>query len=193
MKTPPVTPEDWAGPLGQFLTLVLRSIGHEQKLQWHVPAERHAPSLGAEDQRTVKLTSVFVGLQHRANRLITAAPVGARTKAVATEHFRRISMERTMTAVRRGLGWAFLFSLLLSTTAFAQKAQKTDTDVSQAETAKFEAEVRKMINRSGEGLTVYTLDNGTKVSDLEGRFQSVALAKKDNQGTVSTHHLRKHS
>ena len=95
-------------------------------------------------------------------------------------------MEKIMTALRRGVGFAILFSLLLSTTAFAQKAHQGDTDVSQAEKAKFEAQVRAMINRSGKGLTVYTLDNGAKVADLQGRFQSIALAKKDNKGNVST-------
>lgn len=95
-------------------------------------------------------------------------------------------METTMIALRRTLALAVLFSLLLSTSAFAQKAHKTDNGVSDEETAKFEAQVRAMINRSGDGLTVYTLDNGAKVANLEGRFQSVALAKKDSSGKVST-------
>ncbi len=95
-------------------------------------------------------------------------------------------MMRILTALRYGLGLAILLSFLLSTTAFAQKTHKADTAVSQEETAKFEAEVRKMINRSGEGLTVYTLDNGAKVANLHGRFQSVALAKTDNNRNVST-------
>lgn len=94
-------------------------------------------------------------------------------------------MATTIIALRRILGFAILFSLL-STAAFAQKAHKTDNGVSDEETAAFEAQVRAMINRSGDGLTVYTLDNGTKVVDLEGRFQSVALARKDSSGKVST-------
>ncbi len=95
-------------------------------------------------------------------------------------------MRSAMIVFRRGLGFAILLSLLLSTSAFAQKAHKTDTEVSPDETAKFEAAVRSMINRSGQGLTVYKLQNGVQVVDLQGRFQSVALAKKDNQGTLST-------
>lgn len=95
-------------------------------------------------------------------------------------------MERTMGAFARRVAWAVVFSLLLSTAAFAQKAHKPDAESSAEEAAKFEAEVRKMINRSGEGLTVYTLDNGTKVVDLQGRFQNVSLATVKADGTVST-------
>lgn len=95
-------------------------------------------------------------------------------------------MKSTMTVLGRGLAFAILLSLLLSATAFAQKAHKTDTEVSPEETAKFAAQVRNMINRTSEGLTVYKLQNGVQVVDLQGRFQSVALAKKDNQGTIST-------
>ncbi len=95
-------------------------------------------------------------------------------------------MESVMIVLRRGLVLAILLSLFSSVSAFAQKAHKTDTDVSPEETAKFAAQVRSMINRSGEGLTVYKLQNGVKIVDLQGRFQSVALAKKDNTGTIST-------
>jgi hypothetical protein len=45
--------------------------------------------------------------------------------------------------------------------------------------------MKTMINRSTDGLTVKEHANGMKSVDLQGRFQSVAVAKKNADGTVS--------
>jgi hypothetical protein len=45
--------------------------------------------------------------------------------------------------------------------------------------------MKTMINHSTEGLTVKEHANGMKSVDLQGRFQSVAVAKKNADGTVN--------
>ncbi|MGH9557441.1 MAG: post-PEP-CTERM-1 domain-containing protein [Terriglobales bacterium] len=95
-------------------------------------------------------------------------------------------MEKTISAFTRRLALAVAFSMLLGATAFAQKAQKSDgRAATAAEKAAFLEAVKKLVNRSAEGLQVKTLPNGSKYMDLKGRFQSVAVAKVNPDGTVS--------
>jgi hypothetical protein len=53
------------------------------------------------------------------------------------------------------------------------------------ESRKLGEAMRRMINHSTEGLTVKEHANGMKSVDLQGRFQSVAVAKKSADGAVS--------
>lgn len=45
--------------------------------------------------------------------------------------------------------------------------------------------LKKYLNRSSQGLTVKTHPNGTQSVDLQGRFQSVSLAKVNADGSAS--------
>lgn len=47
------------------------------------------------------------------------------------------------------------------------------------------AGLRKMLNRSTEGLVVRQHANGAKSVDLQGRFQSIAVASVNSDGTVA--------
>jgi pyocin large subunit-like protein len=95
-------------------------------------------------------------------------------------------METVITAFTRRLAWVAILSVLLSTAALAQKAQKENgREATAEEKAAFAEEVKKMVNRTTEGLEVKTLSNGTKYMDLKGHYQSVAVAKVNPDGTVS--------
>lgn len=47
------------------------------------------------------------------------------------------------------------------------------------------AALKNYLNRSGQGLTVKTHPNGVQSVDLQGRFQSVSLAKVNADGSTS--------
>lgn len=53
------------------------------------------------------------------------------------------------------------------------------------ESRRLSAAMQKMINRSSEGLTVVQHPNGMKSVNLEGRFQSLAVAEKDANGNAA--------
>lgn len=102
-------------------------------------------------------------------------------------------MEKAIGTFTRRLVWAIVLSLLLSTTALAQsgavqKGKSAKNEVRQPTEEEMQVlleGMKPLVNQSDEGLTVYQLSDGTKAVYLEERFQSVALAKKDADGTVS--------
>ncbi len=98
-------------------------------------------------------------------------------------------MERFKSRFRIGaaLAAAAVSISFLTAPAYAQKARKQDsTDPTAADTARFLAEVAKLVHRSSEGLKVRQLADGTKFIDLEDRYQHVVLAKINADGTIST-------
>ncbi len=102
-------------------------------------------------------------------------------------------MEKRMGAFLRFLVGAAVVCLLLSTAAFAQsgasekgKSGKNEVRPPTEEEIQVLLEgMKHQVNQSDEGLTVYELSDGTKAVYLEERFQSVALAKRNVDGTVS--------
>jgi len=103
-------------------------------------------------------------------------------------------METTIGAFTRRLALAVVFSLLLGTTAFAQsgavgKGKSGKNEVRQPTEEEMQVlleGIKKQVSQSDEGLKVYELSDGTKAVYLEERFQSVALAKTNSDGSVST-------
>ncbi len=103
-------------------------------------------------------------------------------------------MEKRMGAFLRFLVGAAVVCLLLSTTAFAQSgaSQKGNSGKNEIRPPTEEEMqvllegMKHHVNQSDEGLTVYELSDGTKAVYLEERFQSVALAKRSADGSVST-------
>lgn len=102
-------------------------------------------------------------------------------------------MARVIGALISRLAWVVVLSLLLSTTAWAQsgavqKGKSGKNEVRQPTEEEMQVlleGMKPLVNQSDDGLTVYQLSDGTKAVYLEGRFQSVALAKKNADGTVS--------
>jgi len=106
---------------------------------------------------------------------------------------------------------ALVLALAYGTSAFAQKAASTEaltgdgythvpfagqTVAIDRQTGKLRPptpeEARKLadglknfLNRSDQGLTIVTHPNGTQSVDLQGRFQSVALARINRDGRAS--------
>jgi hypothetical protein len=110
---------------------------------------------------------------------------------------------------------AVIFALVAGTTAVAQtghiKKSQSDKAASKAadeeageyetaavdpktgklrqatreEAAALAAEMKQMVNQSSEGLTRVYHANGMSSVDLEGRFQSIAVAKKNPDGTIT--------
>lgn len=103
-------------------------------------------------------------------------------------------MEKTIGAFTRRLALAVVFSMLLSTAAWAQSGATQKGKSGKGELREPSAEemqvllegMKNAVNQSDEGLTVYELSDGTKAVYLEERFQSVALAKTNSDGSVST-------
>jgi len=103
-------------------------------------------------------------------------------------------METTIGAFTRRLALAVVFSLLLGTMAFAQsgavgKGKSGKNEVRQPTEEEMQVlleGIKKQVSQSDEGLKVYELSDGTKAVYLEERFQSVALAKTNSDGSVST-------
>ena len=103
-------------------------------------------------------------------------------------------MEKAISAFTRRLAGAVVLSLLLSAVALAQtgateKGKSGKNEVRQPTQEEMQVlleGVKPLVNQSDEGLTVYELSDGTKAVYLEERFQSVALAKKNADGSVAT-------
>ena len=103
-------------------------------------------------------------------------------------------MEKAIGAFTRRLALAVVFSMLLSTVAWAQsgatqKGKSGKNELREPSTEEVQAlldGIKAQVNQSDEGLTVYELSDGTKAVYLEERFQSVALAKTNSDGSVST-------
>ncbi len=103
-------------------------------------------------------------------------------------------MARVIGALISRLAWVVVLSLLLSTIALAQsgavqKGKSGKNEVRQPTEEEMQVLLEGMkhvVNQSDEGLTVYELSDGTKAVYLEERFQSVALAKRNADGSVAT-------
>lgn len=73
-------------------------------------------------------------------------------------------------------------------TAGANRDSKTNVQVRDASPAELKALTEAMQNVTNEedkDLVVVTHKNGMKSVDLKGRFQSVAVAKRNSDGTIS--------
>lgn len=57
--------------------------------------------------------------------------------------------------------------------------------LTQEEAQKLAAGIKQLVNRSTDGLVSVKHPDGTVSMKLQGRFQNVALAKKNDDGTVS--------
>lgn len=103
-------------------------------------------------------------------------------------------MERGIGASTRFLVGVVVLSLALSTAALAQSGATEKGKSGQHQVRPPTEEeiqvllegMKPQVNQSDEGLTVYELSDGTKAVYLEERFQSVALAKTNSDGSVST-------
>lgn len=67
--------------------------------------------------------------------------------------------------------------------SFAQSAQIRP--LTQEEAQKLAEEIKQLVNKSTDGLVSIKRPDGSVSMDLQGRFQNVALAKKNDDGTVS--------
>jgi len=139
-------------------------------------------------------------------------------------------MERTSVTFTRRLALAVVFSLLLSTVAWAQSGAMQKNKSGKNEQAKGEPAVaapkadsedavtmvefagqsvaidrktgklrqptpeearalakglKQLLNRSADGLKMKVQADGTKTLDLQGRFLSLAVAQRNQDGTVS--------
>jgi hypothetical protein len=103
-------------------------------------------------------------------------------------------MAKVTGALISRLAWAVVLSLLLGTTAWAQsgavqKGKSGKNEVRQPTQEEMQVlleGVKPLVNQSDKGLTVNELSDGSKAVYLEGRFQNVALAKKNADGSVAT-------
>lgn len=57
--------------------------------------------------------------------------------------------------------------------------------LTQEEAQKLAEEIKQLINQSSDGLKTVQHADGSVSMDLEGRFQSVAVAKRDEDGTLT--------
>lgn len=102
-------------------------------------------------------------------------------------------MKKVIVAIGARVALVAVFSLLLSAAALAQSVavQKGESGkkefrppTGQERQALLEG-IKHLVNRSDEGLTEHELSDGTKIVYLEGRFRSLALVKRNTDGTIS--------
>ena len=67
--------------------------------------------------------------------------------------------------------------------SFAQSGQIRP--LTQEEAQKLADEIKQLVNKSTDGLVSIKRPDGSVSMDLQGRYQNVALAKKNDDGTVS--------
>ncbi|HKY28097.1 MAG TPA: hypothetical protein VJM12_09140 [Pyrinomonadaceae bacterium] len=86
-----------------------------------------------------------------------------------------------------------VFALALATAAAVsiqtgetKSAQETQTrPLTQQEAQKVAQGIKQLVNKSTEGLVSVQHADGTVSMDLQGRFQNVAVAKKNADGTIT--------
>lgn len=86
-----------------------------------------------------------------------------------------------------------VFALALATAAAVsiqtgetKSAQETQTrPLTQQEAQKLAQGIKQLVNKSTEGLVSVQHADGTVSMDLQGRFQNVAVAKKNADGTIT--------